>query len=145
MNTPTPWKVEIAQNNESEESIFGFRVLSDSKDVSICSLGTYESGTSVFSRKSSFPISEKLIQRRFTPQEVKANAELIVRAVNYHDRLVYELEKLSDEYKKLFTIYVKDGNPNFTFDMCDGVAKNNPNYVSCQQLLTEIEKSNAND
>lgn len=60
------------------------------------------------------------------PEIRKANAELIVRAVNYHDRLISQLEDCIKELERL----KKDEAFHFSCPL-----------KKCKQLLTEIEKS----
>lgn len=72
-------------------------------------------------------------------KENESNAELIVRAVNYHDRLVELVQKLSDELGYSLSNSASVMGVKFT-------PTDNSLINTAQQLLTELNKeSNAND
>lgn len=93
MNTPTPWRI----HDKTELTVVA------QNNRTVANTGTYNSNID----------SEKV------HNENVANAELIVRAVNYHDRLV-----------ECLTIIIES-------DFITGT----PEYYTAQQLLTEIKES----
>lgn len=99
MNTPTPWRI----HEKTELTVVA------QNNRTVANTGTYNSNID----------SEKV------HNENVSNAELIVRAVNYHDRLVECLKQFVDNG-------VAVGSDNFNSELLL--------HNTAQQLLTEIEK-----
>lgn len=96
MNTPTPWRI----HDKTELTVVA------QNNRTVANTGTYNSNID----------SEKV------HNENVANAELIVRAVNYHDRLIRVAERICE-------IAEENGCVTKNF------------YSTVQQLLTEIKES----
>ena len=108
MNTPTPWRI----HDKTELTVVA------QNNRTVANTGTYNSNID----------SEKV------HNENVANAELIVRAVNYHDRLVDMVEQLRADLKAARSALYIVGR-------LQEAQINSKSIQYSEQLLTEIKES----